>query len=62
MEQTTKKDSFYHYINPVCLSVGVMAMAVHFEMNMLDVGLWGLGLWGFTGSMELHKEGRITSS
>ena len=62
MEQTTKKDTFYHYINPVCLSVGVMAMAMHFEMNMLYVGLWGLGLWGFTGSMELHKEGRTTSS
>ena len=35
---------------------------MHFEMNMLDVGLWGLGLWGFTGSMGLHKEGRTTSS
>ena len=59
MDQTTTKDTFYHYINPVCLSVGVIAIAMHFEMNMLDLGMWGLGLWSVTGILGLQKEGRI---
>jgi len=36
---TPTKDTFYHYINPVCLSVGVIAIALHFDLAMLDVGL-----------------------
>ena len=59
MEQTTTKDTFYHYINPVCLSVGVMAFAMQFEISMLDLGMWALGLWSVTGILGLQKEGRI---
>jgi len=36
-----------------------MAFAIHFEINMLDVGMWGLGLWSVTGILGLKKEGRI---
>lgn len=53
------KDTFYHYINPVCLSVGVIAFAMHSGIEMLDLGMWGLGLWGVTGILGLQKEGRI---
>ena len=59
MEQKTTKGTFYHYINPICLSVGVMALALHFEINMLELGMWGLGLWSVTGILGLQKEGRI---
>ena len=34
------KDTFYHYINPVCL----------------DVGTRGLGGWAVTGILGLQKE------
>ena len=50
------KDTFYHYINPVCLAVGVLGFAMHFDMDMLDVGMWGLGGWGVTGALGLQKE------
>lgn len=55
----TTKDTFYHYINPVCLAVGVLGLALHFDMDMLDVGMWGLGGWAVTGSLGLQKEGVI---
>ena len=32
----TTKDTFYHYINPVCLAVGVLGLALHFDMDMLS--------------------------
>ena len=50
------KDTFYHYINPVCLAVGVLAFALHFDMNMLGVGMWGLFGWAVTGARGHHKE------
>ena len=58
-ESQATKDTFYHYINPVCLSVGVIAFALYFEIELLDLGMWGLGLWGVTGILGLQKEGRI---
>ena len=59
MEKTTTKDTLYHYINPVCLSVGVVAFAMHLGIEMLDLGMWGLGLWSVTGILGFQKEGRI---
>ena len=58
MDNPTKptKDTFYNYINPVCLAVGVLGFALHFDMNMLDVGMWGLGGWAVTGALGLQKE------
>lgn len=53
------KDTFYHYINPVCLAVGVLGLALHFDMDMLDVGMWSLGGWAVTGILGLQKEGII---
>ena len=58
-ESQATKDTFFHYINPVCLSVGVIAFALYFEIELLDLGMWGLGLWGVTGILGLQKEGRI---
>ena len=43
------KDTFWHYINPICLSAGIIGLALHFEVEMLDLGMTGLGLWGLTG-------------
>ena len=62
MEKSTPpstKDSFWHYINPVCLSAGIIGLALHFEVEMLDLGMWGMGLWGVTGILGLQKEGAI---
>ncbi|RPH20293.1 MAG: hypothetical protein CBC49_000265 [Alphaproteobacteria bacterium TMED89] len=62
MEKSTPpstKDSFWHYINPVCLSTGIIGLALHFEVEMLDLGMTGLGLWGVTGILGLQKEGVI---
>ena len=62
MEKSTSpstKDSFWHYINPVCLSIGIIGLAVHFEVEMLDLGMTGLGLWSVTGIWGLQKEGVI---
>ena len=58
-DATPTKDTFYHYINPVCLSVGVIAMALHFDLEMLDLGMLGLGSWGVTGALGMQKEGKI---
>ena len=55
----TTKDTFYHYINPVCLAVGILGLALHLEMDMLNVGMWGLGGWAVTGILGLQKEGVI---
>jgi hypothetical protein len=55
----TTKDTLYHYINPVCLAVGIIGLALYFDMDMLDVGMWGLGIWGVTGILGLQKEGGI---
>lgn len=62
MEKSTPpstKDSFWHYINPVCLSTGIIGLALHFEVEMLELGMTGLGLWGVTGILGLQKEGVI---
>ena len=62
MEKSTPpstKDSFWHYINPVCLSAGIIGLALHFEVEMLDLGMWGMGLWGVTGILGLQKERAI---
>jgi hypothetical protein len=32
---------------------------LHFEVEMLDLGMTGLGLWGLTGIWGLQKEGVI---
>ena len=53
------KDTFYHHINPVCLAVGILGLALHLEMDILDAGMWGLGGWGGTGILDLQKEGII---
>ena len=45
MEKSTPpptKVSFWHYINPVCLSAGIIGLALHFELEMLDLGMTGL--------------------
>ncbi|HAT48536.1 MAG TPA: hypothetical protein DCS71_06340 [Flavobacteriales bacterium] len=50
-------DTFWHYINPVCLAVGLVGMAMHFEVDLFDLGMYGLGLWGVTGALGLPKKG-----
>ena len=62
MEKSTPpptKVSFWHYINPVCLSAGIIGLALHYYLEMLDLGMTGLGLWGLTGIWGLQKEGVI---
>ena len=60
-ESTTNpmRYTFWHYINPVCLAVGVIGLALHFEVEMLDIGMWGMGLWGVTGLLARQKDGLL---
>ena len=43
------KHTFYHYINSACLTVGVIGILLHFEVDYLQFGLAGIFLWGVTG-------------
>jgi hypothetical protein len=49
---STKKyyrDTFWHYINPVSLSMGIIGILLHFGLKPLWVGIIGFWLWGMTG-------------
>jgi len=43
------RDTFWHYINPVCLSMGIIGILLHFGLKPLYVGIIGFWLWGLTG-------------
>ena len=62
MEKSTPpstKDSFWHYINPVCLSAGIIGLALHFEVEMLDLGMTGLGLGVNQAFGDFKKKGLL---
>ena len=50
------KDTFYHYINSACLAVGVIGILLHFEVDYLEFGITGLGLWSITGILGKKAE------
>lgn len=50
------KHTFYHYINSACLTVGVIGILLHFEVDYLQFGLAGIGLWSVTGILGMKAE------
>ena len=52
------KHTFYHYINSACLTVGVIGILLHFEVDYLQFGLAGIFFWGVTGILgtEANKK------
>ena len=51
-----RRESFWHFINPVCLAVGLIGFLLYFEVGYLEIGMTGIGLWGATGLMGLDLE------
>ena len=46
-----KINAFYEYINPICLSIGVIGFLLYFEIGMI-----GLRLWGVTGTLDFEAK------
>ena len=51
-----RRESFWHFINPVCLAVGIIGFLLYFEVGYLEIGMTGIGAWGATGLMGLDLE------
>ena len=51
-----RRETFWHFINPVCLAVSIIGILLHFEVGYLGIGMTGLGAWSVTGIMGLNIE------
>ena len=51
-----RRESFWHFINPVCLAVGTIGFLLYFEVGYLEIGMTGIGAWGATVLMGLDLE------
>ncbi len=47
---------FYQFINPVALAVGILGFCLWLNIDYLDIGMYGLGLWGVTGALHLDAQ------
>ena len=47
---------FYQFINPVALAVGILGFCLWLDIDYLDIGMYGLGLWGVTGALHLDAQ------
>ena len=59
MKEKFRGESFAHYINPVCLAIGIIGFLFHFEVNYLNEGAIGIGAWGVTGLISLKMEKKL---
>ena len=59
MKEKFRRESFTHFINPVCLAVGIIGFLLHFEVNCLNIGAIGIGAWGVTGLISLKIEKKL---
>ena len=48
-----EKHTFYAYLNPICAALGIMGFLLYLEIDYLDIGIYGLGLWGITGLLHM---------
>jgi len=51
-----EKTTFYQFINPVCLAVGIVGTCLYFEVNYIEMAMTGLGLWGVTGLAHMYSQ------
>ena len=51
-----KINTFYEYVNPVCLSIGIIGFLLYFEVGYFEIGMIGLGLWGVTGALDIEAK------
>ena len=51
-----KINTFYEYVNPVCLSTGIIGFLLYFEVGYFEIGMLGLGLWGVTGALDIEAK------
>ena len=51
-----KINTFYEYVNPVCLSTGIIGFSLYFGVDYLEIGMTGLGLWGVTGALDIDAK------
>ena len=59
MKEKFRRESFPHFINPVCLALGIIGFLLHFEVNFLNIGAIGIGAWGVTGLISLKIEKKL---
>ena len=51
-----KINTFYEYLNPLCLSIGVIGFLLYFEINYFEIRMIGLGLWWVTGALDIEAK------
>ena len=51
-----KINTFYEYLNPICLSIGVIGFLLYFEINYFEIRMIGLGLWWVTGALDIEAK------
>ena len=49
-----EKHTFYAYLNPICAATSIMGFLLYLEVDYLDIGIYGLGLWGITGLLHMQ--------
>ena len=51
-----RRETFWHFINPVCLAIGIIGFLLYFEVSYIEIGIAGFGAWGVSGAMGLEIE------
>ena len=51
-----RRETFWHFINPVCLAVSIVGFLLYFEVSYLEIAISGLGAWGVSGAIGLNVE------
>ena len=59
MKEKFRRESFAHFINPLCLALGIIGFLLYFEVNFLNIGAIGIGAWGVTGLISLKIEKKL---
>ena len=54
--KSKEKATFYQYINPVCLAVGIVGICLYFEVDYIEMAITGMGLWGVTGLLHMNAQ------
>ena len=51
-----RRETFWHFINPVCLALSIVGFLLYFGVSYLKIGISGLGAWGVSGAIGLNIE------